>query len=399
MNVTGFIEFHTAQSVVEVLRQALLITGFVFMMMLVIEYLNVLTRGAWQRKLTGHRWGQYVLAAALGATPGCLGAFAVVAMYSHRAVTLGAVVAAMIATSGDATFTMLAVAPGIALAIMGLCFAVGIPAGWLTDRLFGPRLSVLREGQQLFEVHAREECFAHGELVNQWRDCTAARGILAAVLALFMLGIITGQFDHGHAREPAEEHHEHESVESEHAEDEHGHDEHAHDEHTEDEHGHGHGHGGWGWIRITLLIATAAVLFIVITVPDHFLDEHLWRHVARKHVPQVFLWTLGALLVLFLLKQQLDLATVVRENRWIVLVVACLVGIIPDANPHLIFVYAFADPEIGLPFSILFANSIIQDGHGMLPLLAHSRRVFAGVKTINFVIGAVVGAVLLALGL
>ncbi len=95
-------------ALLEVFNQALMITGFVFVMMLVIEYINVLTSGVWQQRLSASRWGQYFFAAIMGVTPGCLGAFIVVAMYSHRMVTLGAVVSAMIATSGDESFVMLA---------------------------------------------------------------------------------------------------------------------------------------------------------------------------------------------------------------------------------------------------------------------------------------------------
>ena len=79
-------------------KHALMITGFVFVMMLVIEYLNVLSRGVWQKSLRGGQWRQYLLAALLGVTSGCLGAFAVVSLYLHRVVSPGAVVAAMIAT-------------------------------------------------------------------------------------------------------------------------------------------------------------------------------------------------------------------------------------------------------------------------------------------------------------
>ena len=56
---------------VSVLKHSLMITGFVAITMLVIEYLNVLSRGEWQEKLSRRRWGQYLLAAFLGATPGC----------------------------------------------------------------------------------------------------------------------------------------------------------------------------------------------------------------------------------------------------------------------------------------------------------------------------------------
>ena len=90
--------------IIAVLKHALMITSFVLIMMLLIEYINVQTRGTWQQLLRKSRAGQLVLGAALGATPGCLGAFTVVSLYSHRAVSFGALVAAMVATSGDEAF-------------------------------------------------------------------------------------------------------------------------------------------------------------------------------------------------------------------------------------------------------------------------------------------------------
>ncbi len=61
---------------ISVVKHALMITGFVAVMMLVIEYLNVLSRGKWQEWISKRPWGQYLLAAFLGAVPGYLGAFA-----------------------------------------------------------------------------------------------------------------------------------------------------------------------------------------------------------------------------------------------------------------------------------------------------------------------------------
>jgi hypothetical protein len=51
-----------------------------------------------------------------------------------------------------------------------------------------------------------------------------------------------------------------------------------------------------------------------------------------------------------------------------------------------------------IPFSVLLANSIVQDGHGMLPLLAESRKAFLVVKAINLAAGALVGIAALAMG-
>ncbi len=338
---------------IEVIRETVLITGFVFVMMLVIEYVNVLTSGAWQTKLAHNRWGQYFLAAGLGLIPGCLGNFAVVAMYSHRLLSLGAVVTAMIATSGDEEFVMLALVPKAAVVIFAACAVIGIAVGAAVDTI-ASRYNVGALCCDGLAVHEKVDCncFDFGRIRAQWRDVSLARGTLATVLVLLMGGAILGQ------------------VEPEH----------------------------WGSVRLLLIIVSAAALFIVATTPDHFLEEHLWRHVAKKHLPGIFLWTFGALFAMYLLFDRLhvDVEGAVRSGKWIVLVIACLIGLIPESGPHLIFVTLFARGAI--PFSILLASSIVQDGHGMLPMLAQSRRAFVVIKTIDFAVGLAVGAVVLALG-
>ena len=43
----------------EVLKHAIMITGFVFVMMLIIEYINVQTKGIWHDNLAKSQWKQY----------------------------------------------------------------------------------------------------------------------------------------------------------------------------------------------------------------------------------------------------------------------------------------------------------------------------------------------------
>lgn len=339
---------------IEVLRETILITGFVSVMMLVIEYVNVLTAGTWRGILERRRWLQYFLGATLGLIPGCLGNFAVVAMYSHRLLSFGAVVATMIATSGDEEFVMIAMVPRQAMAIFAICWVVGVVVGVLVDAIGGrrwPGKDLCCEG---LHVHEKSDCVCLdiAKIKRQWRDCVASRGILAVGLVLLIVAIALGWI----------------------------------------------GEEGWTSVRYMLLAACAIALFIVATVPDHFLEEHLWRHVAKTHLPGIFLWTLGALLALhFLLDRAgIDVAGMVERGKWLVLLAACLVGLIPESGPHLVFVTLFARGAI--PFSILLANSIVQDGHGMLPMLAQSRKAFVVVKAINFAVGVGVGAAVLALG-
>lgn len=340
---------HAEHGIAGVLGDAVMITGFVFVMMLVVEYLNVLSRGRFHLRLTERRWQQYLLAAALGAAPGCLGSFAVVGLYAHRVVSFGAVVCAMIVTLGDEAFLMLARAPALAVALtLGLA-AVGTAAGAATDLVVrGRRLSVVEHdfGFSLHEEHV--ECFAKGRILEQWRQCSPARGVLGVGLALFVAAAAFGGFE-VHAT----------------------------------------------WIKVTLIGVSLAALFIVATVPDHFLDEHLWAHVARQHVPRVFLWTLGALVLLALLTEVLHMEHVGEGGKWFVLLVACLVGLIPQSGPHYVFIMLYDGGA--LPLAALVANSIVQEGHGLLPMLAHSRRAFLAIKALKLILGAGVGAILMLL--
>jgi hypothetical protein len=123
-----------------IFQDTFMISAFIAVMMILVEYLNVLTEGRWGRAVSGSRWRQYLIAGALGATPGCLGAFLVVALYIHRGVGLGAVVACMIATSGDEAFVMLALFPGTAVLLtLGLA-GIGMLAGAATDAVMRPKI-------------------------------------------------------------------------------------------------------------------------------------------------------------------------------------------------------------------------------------------------------------------
>jgi len=84
--------------------------------------------------LKGAKGWQVPVAALLGATPGCGGAVIVVAAYSSGNVGLGAMVATLTATMGDAAFLLLATRPDAAAVILPLSLVVGTLTGWIVDR-------------------------------------------------------------------------------------------------------------------------------------------------------------------------------------------------------------------------------------------------------------------------
>ncbi len=334
-----------------IIGKTLTITWFVTVMMILVEYANVLSVDRLRSALCGSRVTQYLVAALLGAVPGCLGAFVVVALFIHRSVTLGAVVACMIATSGDEAFVMLAMFPQRALWLALALLVIGIVAGLLTD--MAVRSSSPRESCGEMEVHDGAvpcRCFDPHTILDDLRRPSAARGTLAIATTLFIVGIVSGQV----------------------------------------------GPPDWNWVRITLVSLSTLALSVVVTVPDHFIEDHLWGHVVVRHVPRIFVWTLGAMVVVALLHIWAGSVSTLQASPWLMLAGAALLGLIPESGPHLVVVMLYADGTV--PLSVLLASSIVQDGHGMLPLLAHSWRDFLGVKAINLVAGLLAGGAMLLAG-
>jgi len=335
-----------------VLADAFLITGFVFVMMVVVEYLNILSAGLLGDRLKERGFLSCVGVASLGTVPGCLGTFTGVTLYVHGFVSFGALVGGMIATSGDEAFVMIALFPRQAALLFGILLVYGIVVGRAVDRITGERFYAGAPCDAGLSFHRGERIhglpFRGGKprMRDVFTRCSIALG-----LALFLLAVVMGLI----------------------------------------------GPPVWNWIRVSLLVVTAVGLWIVCTVSDHFLKDHLYGHVVRDHLLRIFLWVLGILLAMeFVEAANLPLEPLVREHPVWALFVAALVGIIPESGPHLLFVSLFAEGWI--PFSILAASSVVQDGHGALPLLAESRKEFLKVKAVNLAAGILLGLGIMAVG-
>jgi Putative, 10TM heavy-metal exporter len=335
---------------IHALKHAGFITLFVVSMMLIIDFMNVLTKGSWQQKIRKNILWQHIIAALLGAFPGCLGTFAIVSMYIHRIIKIGALVTVMIATSGDEAFVMFAMFPKAALVLTLILIFAGITTGLLTDLILKGVVGHEKCCQTGFQVHEKIESkkFAIGNFLNNIKKPSFPLIFLSLLTILFMFMYTLESFHHG-----------------------------------------------FGAQAIISLILMTFFLMVTLFSNTHFLKEHIWEHIFIKHAPKMFLWTLGALLAVSVLDHY-SFSTIVEKSPWIVLFVAAMIGFIPDSGPHLVFVILFASGTI--PFSILVTSSIVQDGHGALPLLSHSRRDFFVVKGINTVAGIFFGVILLTMG-
>ena len=343
-----------------VIKHALMITFFVFVMMVLVDYIDTAGKRWLSRMMKGGLWRQYTLASFLGATPGCLGAFMNVSLYVHGMISFGAIVGGMIATSGDEAFVMLVQFPGTALALFGLLFVAGILFAWISDKLV--IIFKLSPCESCIDLRC-EDCesdrtddkrfvdmLRFANVRKSLQSLSFTRFLLVALIAGFLILVVAGIL----------------------------------------------GPPSWTWKRTTFVVLSVFVLYIALAVSEHYLHDHIWGHIIKKHILRVFLWTLGALLLLHFGLKFWDFNGFIHTHMVWVLLIAAVMGIIPESGPHLIYVMMYAQGLV--PFSVLFTASFVQDGHGMLPLLSYSFKDSVLIKVFNLAFGLIVGGALFASG-
>ena len=379
---------------IDILRNSVLITGLVVVMMMMIESLNIESRGMVFKGLRRTKFGQVIVAALLGSVPGCMFSF-------------GALVAMMIASSGDEAFVMLAMIPEQALIIFAILFVLAVFVGVITDRIHD-RLharhchkesheecgaeSVCDEGYVVHEMEDGHDHHGNPEKEHSKRHFGWRRIVMFVGLAVFIAALATGRLGHDHGAHGKCDH-------AVHAHEGHQHETCVHSEHDHEECGHAAEATfhvdllSEDWMNVLFAGLSVVMLLVLIFGSDHFVEGHLWNHIIKKHLPVIFAWTFGVLLVLGITLQYVDITSWISDNTVLMILLATLIGIIPESGPHMIFVTLFAAGVVPLP--VLLASCISQDGHASIPLLAESRRSFLWAKIINC--GVAIAAGLLAM--
>ena len=128
----------------------------------------------------------------------------------------------------------------------------------------------------------------------------------------------------------------------------------------------------------------------------HILKEHIWDHIIKKHIWKIFLWIFVAIFVIGLFEDKIIIG-IDGVSMIYVLILASLVALLPISGPNIFLLIMFSKGLV--PFSVLLANSIIQDGHGLLPILGFSIKDALKIKIFNFIFGLIIGLILLGVGL
>ncbi len=345
---------------ITIFKHALMISFFVFVMMLLVDFIDTGSKQRISKIMKGGLLRQYTLASFLGSTPGCLGAFMNVSLYIRGMISFGALTGGMIATSGDEAFVMLTQFPETALILLVLLFISGIFFAGISDRII-----------KLFKISTCEPCrdiecgycepdenktkpvhdaFLSANIFINLKALSFTRFLIIVLIGIFMVLIFQEES----------------------------------------------GQNFWGWKRITFFGLSLCSLYITLAASEHYLHYHIWDHIIKKHLFRIFLWSFGALLFVQWGMAYWNLEMFVHQHILWVLLISAVIGVLPESGPHLVFVMMYAQGLI--PFSVLFTSSFVQDGHGMLPMLSYSLKDTALIKILNLFFGVVVGYIIYIFG-
>ena len=265
----------------------------------------------------GDIW-QVPMASLLGALPGCGGAVVVITAFARGNIRLGAMVAALIATMGDAAFLLLAKEPTTYLKLMSISIFAAVISGWTVDRFHRGELysSEIKHFEKIGigKLRTRDKLFM----------AFAAPGLFLGILQLAQVDI-----------------------------------------------------NNFGTL-VTILGLLGAFLSISVWVlsPINAVsssDDHPFTR-SSEETSFVTVWVIAGFLAYEYAYAffGLDLE-VLAEAAWIFLpILAILVGFIPGCGPQVLVTTLYLNGII--PFAALIGNAISNDGDALFPAIALTPR-------------------------
>jgi hypothetical protein len=360
-------------------------------LLLLFGWLQWRTRGRLLERLTANRRAGPLLGALLGVIPGCGGAIVVMPLWMRGEVSFGTLVAALVATMGDSSFVLIAAAPDLALRVHLLLLLVGMLVGVLVDALrISPRpasrpateptvrLSAIPRLSTVGAMAARPDLPGPGVLL-------AHPGLLLGVFwALVAIGLVIGlPVLAGATDGPRLARH----------------------------------LGGVDPVLVVGGLGTLLSAVVFAGTRDKLRDDTMSSVAAKlssmravlvesaRETTFVTVWVAIAFIVTALVVGLGDIPLLAGEGSGAVFVgraglaavfVAALIGLLPGCGPQIVLTGLYVSGV--LPFSVLIANALSQDGDALFPLLAGHRRAAGLATVITTVPGVVAGILFWSLG-
>ncbi|MGQ9706214.1 MAG: putative manganese transporter [bacterium] len=330
--------------------ESAIITFFIFTMLTIIEAFGVATRGGcyeWFKKNTNIT---RLILPAIATAPGCHGEFLISSLYIHGLIGFATTVGGLISATGDEAFIMIVLFPKKALLLFLILFIIGVITPYLISifiRRPTERLEFICSTELIHkeEIQPQKRIFSGlNDLKNKSKWILLSISIIILVISILNVETIIKE----------------------------------------------------NWERYSLIILSTISGLILLFSNEHFIKEHIVKHILKNHIWKIYLWTLGSIIFIEIFIPIFKLETILKHHYFIILMTAVAIGIIPESGPHIIFTILFVNGA--LPFSILIANSVVQDGHGLLPIVSSSIKDALSIKIIKIIIGVIIGIFGFSLG-
>jgi magnesium-transporting ATPase (P-type) len=240
-------------------------------------------------------------------------------------------------------------------------------AGYIAEWISHRKTIQPIDNEDIFTLHQEDNCTTHTHKEHKYifGKLSLIRVLSIVLVGLFILGILTGFLGHNHSIADNFSVHNHQHW--------------------------AHKHALFSGESLVFLSIAFFTFILLLTVSNHFFEEHIWNHVIRKHFLKIFIWVFAIMLLIKVAGFFIDIDTFsyTEYGNLILLLFALLIALLPESGPNLIILFLFIDGIV--PFSMLIANSIVQEGHGGLPLIAEKPKDFFVLKLIKFTIALLIG--------
>jgi len=270
------------------LSESLIITFWIFILMIGIELLVLKYKSSSSLLKTKNNFISYLVSSLSGYIPGCVGMFAMDSLYMAGLLSFGALAATMITSIGDEIVVLFSlvikgmISLKILTILLSVLFILGITGGFLADWLV-KKFKIKQSKKCNIEIHEHDKAFSL----------------------------------------------------------------------------------------------------------KHFFMHHIFQHILLKHIWQIAIWIFVTLTIMNFSQGYLVNFKLGELQKFYLIIIAGLIGLIPISGPGTIFFMLFANGFI--PFSVLLTNCIVQDGHGMLPILGFSFKDAVKVKIFKLAFGLIIG--------
>lgn len=361
---------------------------WVAVMLLLFGWLEVRTAGGIVRGMRKHRGWQPVFGALLGVIPGCGGAIFIMPLFVSGTVTFGTIVATLVATMGDSSWVIFSRLPGHALVIHSISFVVGIGMGYLVDALgIGKNLVKGKQREAMAVISEQVDvCLLPGFVHTEPAGMEAAlhkrthikpkslfyritHNLFRPVWVLFLVGFIFTflsqmlQIDTGTIN------------------------------------------GWFGFPFFETLGITGAVVSLVWMIfakkllrdDTHEENEEKAQSFREMLVHNaedtafVVVWVTLAYFVFYAFEawSGVDLTQMVRAVGPLAVIGGAVIGLIPGCGPQIVVTTLFVQGM--LPFGVLLANVLSQDGDALFPLLSLHKKSALAATLVTTVPAIIVG--------